>query len=105
MVDVGDLSALVTEWRGTIGEWSKIYTTKHWKRVKPQETFLNGKIKKVKDLKFVSTNISVSFLRSFSNFENGLWKETEILVETNFRSFTFFILPFKNVASGYTLCD
>ena len=29
--------------------------------------FLNGKTKK-KDLKFVSTNISVSFLRSFSRY-------------------------------------
>ena len=24
MVDVGDLSAFVTEWQGKIGEWSKI---------------------------------------------------------------------------------
>ena len=57
--------------------------------------------KKTKDLKFVSTNILVSFLRPF--FENGLSKETEILVKTNFRSTDFFS-PFKNVASGYTLC-
>ena len=52
---------------------------------------MNGKIKKLKDLEFVSTNISVSSLIPFSNFENGLRKETEILVETNFRlSFFFF---------------
>ena len=36
-------------------------------------------------------------------FENGLRKETKILVETNFRSFVF-ILTFKNIASSYTLC-
>ena len=60
----------------------------------------------MKDLKFVFTNISVSFLRPFSKYENenGLRKETEILVKTNFRSFVF-ILSFKNVASGYTLCS
>ena len=40
---------------------------------------------------------------NISKFENGLRIETEILVETNFRSFVFFILPFKSVASGYTL--
>ena len=34
--------------------------------------------------------------------ENGLWKKTEISVETNFRSFIFFTN--QNVASGYTLC-
>ena len=44
-----------------------------------------------KDLKFVSTNISVSFLRSFSKFENGLKKETKISVERNFRSFGWFL--------------
>ena len=55
----------------------------------------------MKDLKFVFTNISVSFLRPY--FENGLRKETEILVKTNFRSFVF-ILSLKNVTSGYTLC-
>ena len=55
---------------------------------------MSGRIKKAKDLKFVSTNISVSFLRPFSNLENGLRKETEILVEANFRSFAFFIFLF-----------
>ena len=45
-------------------------------------------MKKTKDLKFASTNISVSFLRPFSNFD-GLKKETKILVETIFRSFIF----------------
>ena len=69
---------------------------------------MNGKIKKqqkkTNNLKFASTNISVSFLRPFSKFENGLGKDTEILVEANFRPFAFFILSFKNVASGYTLC-
>ena len=66
--------------------------------------FLNGNIKKTNDLKIVSTNISVFFLRP-SMFENGLRKETEISIETNFRSFVFFILSFRNVASGYTLCQ
>ena len=36
-------------------------------------------------------------------FENGLRKETEILVKTNFGSFIFILLLKKNVASGYTL--
>ena len=45
----------------------------------------------MKDLKFVCTNISVSFL---VQFQNGLRKETEILVEINFRSFAFY-LPFQ----------
>ena len=49
---------------------------------------MNGNIKKTKDLKIVSTNISVFFLRP-SMFENGLRKETEISIETNFRSFVF----------------
>ena len=38
-------------------------------------------------------------------FENGLRKETKILVETNFRSFVLFLLTFKNVLSDYTLCQ
>ena len=44
----------------------------------------------MKDLKIISTNVLVSFLRP-SKFENGLRNETEILVEANFRSFVFFI--------------
>ena len=50
--------------------------------------------KTTKDLKFVSTNILASFLRPFSNFENGLEKETRVLVETNFISFAFSLLLF-----------
>ena len=37
-------------------------------------------------------------------FENGLRKETEILVEKFFRSFVFCFNIKKKVASGYTLC-
>ena len=38
----------------------------------------------------------VSFLRPFSNFENDFKKETEILVEMNFRSFGVFLFLFCN---------
>ena len=37
--------------------------------------------------------------RIFVYFENGLSKETEILVETNFRLFVFYF-TFQNIASG-----
>ena len=49
---------------------------------------LNGK-RKTKDLKFGSINISVSYLIPFSKYQNNAKKpkETEILVELNFRPF------------------
>ena len=40
------------------------------------------------------TNTENKLYISFLYFENGLGRKTEILAETNFRSFTFY-LPFK----------
>ena len=44
-----------------------------WQKVQAEETFLNVKIK-TKDLKFVSTNISVSFLKMVSGNQNCQFK-------------------------------
>ena len=55
-----------------------------------RSNILNVKIEK-KYLKFVCTNILVSVLR----------KDTQILVETNFRSSVFYF-TIQNVASGHT---
>ena len=55
MINVGDLSAFVTEWQGTNHKWSKIIITKHymkrWDRTaetRTSLTFMAGEWKTVK---------------------------------------------------------